>query len=420
MPTRRRSVPGMIGGALLNLAALGGLVCIVLVVLSTVFHVSLIMFKTGSMSPTIPAGSLAAVREIPASEIEIGDVVTVDRPGDLPVTHRVTSVVGEGETRTITMRGDANDAPDPSPYTVTEVRRVLASVPGLAHAVVWFSNPWVLGTLTIGASVLVTWAFWPRKLREPRQPPEPREASGEDAAGGAARDEPAPVRGRHGAGARIGTGAVVMAVGFALAVAPAPRAEAQGAGVQEQIVRGEHLTLTSIGNPAEMRAMRAGLPVQWQVGVGIRAAGAEGASVDVALTAAGSHELGLNVDVRACTQRWVDARCAGDEQLLRASAPADLDTGFEALLSWEGGAERWFLITAEIPEPASGIVELTLRATGFGEEVTAGPGEVHGLPTTGDAGLGPAALLGAGALAVGLSAAGAARALTSRRTRSVS
>ncbi|MBO1805015.1 signal peptidase I [Leucobacter ruminantium] len=415
MPARRRSVPGMIGGALLNLAALGGLVCIVLVVLSTVFHVSLIMFKTGSMSPTIPAGSLAAVREIPASEIEIGDVVTVDRPGDLPVTHRVTSVSGEGETRTITMKGDANEAPDPSPYTVTEVRRVLASVPGLAYTVVWFSNPWVLGTLTIGASVLVTWAFWPRNPRR-----WPQGASGEDAAGAAARDEPAPVRGRHGAGARIGSGAAAVAVGFALAVAPAPRAEAQGAGVEEQIVRGEHLTLTSIGDPAEMRAMRVGIPVHWQVGVGIRAAGAKEASVDVALNAAGSHELGLNVDVRACTQRWVDARCAGDEQLLRASAPADPDTGFESLLAWKGGAERWFLITAEIPEPASGVVELTLRATGFGEEVTSGPGEVHGLPTTGGAGIGPAALLGAGALAVGLSAAGAARAMARRRVRSVS
>ena len=54
------------------------------------------MFKTGSMSPTITAGSVALVREIPASEINVGDVVTVDREDALPVTHRVTSIVYPG------------------------------------------------------------------------------------------------------------------------------------------------------------------------------------------------------------------------------------------------------------------------------------------------------------------------------------
>ncbi len=46
------------------------------------------------MEPTIPTGSLAVVHEIPASEIAVGDIVTVDRPGQLPITHRVTSVAG--------------------------------------------------------------------------------------------------------------------------------------------------------------------------------------------------------------------------------------------------------------------------------------------------------------------------------------
>ena len=162
----RRPATRVVGDALLNLLAIGGLVCVALVVLSVLFHVTLIMFKTGSMTPTIPAGSVAVVREIPAEEIRVGDVVTVDRAGDLPVTHRVTSIAGidgSPDARLITMQGDANASPDPHPYTVERVRIVLGSVPHLASVIVWFSNPVVLGSITLSAATLVMWAFWPRR-----------------------------------------------------------------------------------------------------------------------------------------------------------------------------------------------------------------------------------------------------------------
>ena len=170
---------GRVGNALLWVASIAGVACIALVLLSTLFHVTLIMFKTGSMSPTIPTGSLAVVREIPASEIKIGDVVTVDRDGALPVTHRVTSVNGSGEGRQITMRGDANPVDDPTPYDVTSVRLVVASVPQLAYTVVWMSNPLVLGSIAIAAGLLVTWSFWPHGDKaEPREAPQLNPAFG--------------------------------------------------------------------------------------------------------------------------------------------------------------------------------------------------------------------------------------------------
>ncbi len=83
---------------LLAAAAVGGAACLVFALLAFTGGYSLMMFKTGSMSPTIPAGSVALVQRIPASEIVVGDVVTVDRAGTLPITHRVTSV-GEGATQ---------------------------------------------------------------------------------------------------------------------------------------------------------------------------------------------------------------------------------------------------------------------------------------------------------------------------------
>ncbi|WP_433584666.1 signal peptidase I [Microbacterium hydrocarbonoxydans] len=161
----RRGPAKVLADLLLWIAAIGGVICIVLVILAYTAGITLIMFKTGSMSPTIPAGSVAVVQRIPASEIEVGDVVTVDREGELPITHRVTSIT-DGATpaqRVITMKGDANALEDPAPYTVTSGRIVLFSVPGIATIIVGMGNPFVLGGITVAAAVLVVWAFWPRE-----------------------------------------------------------------------------------------------------------------------------------------------------------------------------------------------------------------------------------------------------------------
>jgi signal peptidase len=163
---RRRGTGRVLVDILLWIAAIGGVICIVLVALALTAQITLMMFRTGSMAPTIPAGSVAVVQRVPAADIAIGDVVTVDREGQLPVTHRVTSIEpGTGDARVITMRGDANASDDPFPYTVTSVRVVLFSVPGIATLIVAMGNPIVLGGLTIAATTLVVWAFWPRTGR---------------------------------------------------------------------------------------------------------------------------------------------------------------------------------------------------------------------------------------------------------------
>lgn len=158
-----RSIWSYIGGGIADLLAVSGVVAVGLVIAAVTMNISLIMFKTGSMSPTIPTGSVAVVREISADRIEIGDVVTVDRPGELPVTHRVVEIhlQGPGEAL-IRMKGDANPDVDAGMYRVSTVREVLWSVPELAKIIVWFSNPYALGTITTLAALGVLWAFWPR------------------------------------------------------------------------------------------------------------------------------------------------------------------------------------------------------------------------------------------------------------------
>lgn len=166
-PARRGLVRRCGDWALTALAAVGAL-CILAVIAAVVFQVTLIMFSTGSMSPTIPAGSVAVVREVPATEIAVGDVVTVDRPNALPITHRVTEIVDtDGDRVTFTMQGDANADPDPAPYTTETVRLVLFAVPGMAAVISPLQDPLVLGTITVLAAALVTWAFWPHRERQP-------------------------------------------------------------------------------------------------------------------------------------------------------------------------------------------------------------------------------------------------------------
>lgn len=168
-----------------------GLLSLVAALIAHFWGLSIILFSTGSMSPTIPAGSAALVQRVPASEVKVGDVVTVERKDALPITHRVTSVKPSEAvpgSYVITMKGDANLSEDAAPYQVSEVRRVLYSVPGVAQTIARLRSPYVIGGLTLVAAMLVTWAFWPRRPSGPTRVADDAEGDVEGA-DGVDRDE---------------------------------------------------------------------------------------------------------------------------------------------------------------------------------------------------------------------------------------
>jgi len=169
---RRRRAGLVVQESLLGLAATAGLLSIAWVAASAIFGLSLITFATGSMAPTIPTGSLALVQETAAADLKAGDVVTLTRSGErLPITHRILSLEqdpAEAAGRIIVMQGDANQTPDQFPYYATSGKLVLGSVAGaaaVAHAV---QSPLALAGLTVGAGLLVLWAFWPRTEKKAR------------------------------------------------------------------------------------------------------------------------------------------------------------------------------------------------------------------------------------------------------------
>ncbi|PSL37659.1 signal peptidase [Labedella gwakjiensis] len=171
-------IAGIVGGTVLACVAIGW-----------IFGLSVLVFATGSMAPTMPAGTAAIVERIDASTVKIGDVVTVPRPGQtLPVTHRVVSVStvdGDTSARSLVLRGDANDANDREPYVVEQVERVLVAVPGAGRVIGVAQSPFGVGLAAAVVVMGLLWSFWPAQRRNGTD----AEAGADDADAPMASDE---------------------------------------------------------------------------------------------------------------------------------------------------------------------------------------------------------------------------------------
>ncbi|WFN92446.1 signal peptidase I [Gordonia sihwensis] len=146
----------------LNLGAVAGLVCIVIAVVSMTFGIKPLVFRSGSMSPQIPTGSLAVARTVPAAQISVGDVVSVDNEAGTRITHRVVAVdPAGGDKVALIMKGDANRVADPTPYLVDHADRVITSVPFAGYVAAWLSSKTAIFLGGVLAGALLMLAFGP-------------------------------------------------------------------------------------------------------------------------------------------------------------------------------------------------------------------------------------------------------------------
>jgi len=78
------------------------------------FPYQALVVRSGSMSPTIPTGSIVFYRPVQASQVKIGDVIVFEEPGtaNTRVTHRVVAVGNGPNGKYWQTKGDANGAPD--------------------------------------------------------------------------------------------------------------------------------------------------------------------------------------------------------------------------------------------------------------------------------------------------------------------
>jgi len=181
-----------------------GLTAVVVAVGASALGWSMLIFRSGSMSPDIPAGALAVARPVPVAEISPGDVVSViSQKNDDRITHRVVDVVvGEDGVGRLTLRGDANAANDQELYRATTVDRVVMSAPWLGYPVAFLLSPVGLVVLCCAALALVVVAFGGRDRRDDR-PSDDRPSD----------DRPSGGRRRRGRAAAVAAGAAVMALG---------------------------------------------------------------------------------------------------------------------------------------------------------------------------------------------------------------
>lgn len=78
------------------------------------FSYQALVVRSGSMTPTIPTGSLIVYRRVAASQLKVGDVIAFNEPGSTQtvVTHRIYAIHSDAGGSYFVTKGDANPVPD--------------------------------------------------------------------------------------------------------------------------------------------------------------------------------------------------------------------------------------------------------------------------------------------------------------------
>lgn len=136
---------GLSSGILLLVVAIG----ILVIALPAAVGGMPLTILTGSMSPSMPPGTLVVVRPTPISDIRPGDVLTYQYESGKPtlVTHRVVAraVDTHSDAVTFVTQGDANPRPDDGEVLPVQVR-----------GTVWFAVP-LLGWVNQAMSGVRGW-----------------------------------------------------------------------------------------------------------------------------------------------------------------------------------------------------------------------------------------------------------------------
>ncbi|WP_139984372.1 signal peptidase I [Nocardioides litoris] len=180
LPRPQRPTPrGVVklAGTLLALAAalvVAGAV-VVVALLPRVVHGQAMTVLTGSMTPTIPVGSVAMVRPVDPRTVEVGDVLTyqVGEGEQTFVTHRLKEITTAEDGQTLyVLQGDANDVED-DPVLGDRIRgEVWFHVPYLGairDGLHGRGGVWLVGTIVLGWFAFSQISGGLRERREERE-----------------------------------------------------------------------------------------------------------------------------------------------------------------------------------------------------------------------------------------------------------
>ncbi|MFJ6094913.1 signal peptidase I [Williamsia muralis] len=148
----------------LTVGAVAGLMCIIAAVLALTLGIRPLIVRSGSMEPAMPVGSLVLAKEVDASALDSGDIVSVKRADGSLLTHRLVAIdsLTQG-TATFRMKGDANASEDPAPYVTSSADRVFFTIPAAGYAVSWLGTPPAWGLIALTSAGLLFLAFRPQR-----------------------------------------------------------------------------------------------------------------------------------------------------------------------------------------------------------------------------------------------------------------
>jgi signal peptidase len=172
-----------------------------LMLLPTLLGFHRYVLVSGSMTPTIPTGSVVYDKDIPVGDLKLGDVITFVPPPEYgvtsPVTHRIFEIGAAPEDakdkavagRAFRTKGDANEDPDPWRMVLNHPTqdRVEQHLPYVGYVYIWLSKRWVqllvIGLPALVIMIIVGRALWREAgyaVLEERQPTEPGEPAAAD------------------------------------------------------------------------------------------------------------------------------------------------------------------------------------------------------------------------------------------------
>jgi signal peptidase I len=121
-----------------------------LVVVPSLLGYPALTVQGGSMGDSLPGGSLAITRWVPADEVEAGDVIVIKNANATAVIHRVVSIEEQDGAFVVETKGDANRTADPG-YSVLNDRVAVHTytIPYVGYAADFLRTPlgWTLFVL---------------------------------------------------------------------------------------------------------------------------------------------------------------------------------------------------------------------------------------------------------------------------------
>lgn len=144
-----------------------------------------LIVRSGSMSPTIPTGSVAFYRQESASQVRIGQVIVFGEPGSptVTVTHRVVRILNLPSGRYFVTKGDANAVDDNWRVPAKGTGWVVTyHLPYLGYALADLSGEWARWLLLSAPAFALAVVLLLEVIRLARTSSEPEPDPGPEAA----------------------------------------------------------------------------------------------------------------------------------------------------------------------------------------------------------------------------------------------